>query len=132
MIVIRTWEDMARALDSPLEPKLMHCLQGHLDRLSEWQEDYDLGDLVVIVIVQAGDALEQAESAICRPLVRDSHFTLLPELIEPHGAWLEATFILSDDGFGLVLLAEQGPAAAPQLMAAFSNAAATLDIPGIR
>ena len=29
MIVIRTWEDMARALDSPLEPALRHCLQGH-------------------------------------------------------------------------------------------------------
>ena len=132
MIVIRTWEDMARALDSPLEPTLMHCVQGHRDRLSEWQEDYDLGDLAVFVIVHAGDKPEQAESVFGRPLVRDSHFTLLPELIERHEAWLEATFILSDDGFGLVLLAEQGPAAAPQLMAAFSNAAATLDIPAIR
>lgn len=127
MTVVRTWKEMARALDSPLNPTLMRCLQGHRDRLSEWQEDCDLGDLAVFVIVQAGDTPEQAESAIGRPLVRDSHFTLLPELIERHGAWLEATFLLSDDGFGLVLLAEQGPAADQRLMQAFRNAAAYND-----
>ena len=127
MILIRTWEDLARALDSPLEPTLMHCLQGHHDRLSEWQEDYDLGDLAVFVIVQHGDTLEQAESAFGRPLVNEGHFAFLPELIERHGDWLEASFILSDAGEGLVLLGEQGRAADLRLMQAFRNAFADSD-----
>ena len=126
MIVIRTAEEMARALDSPLDPELKHCLQAHWDRLSEWQ-DYELNELAVFLIVQSGDTLEQAEAIFGQALVQNGSFSLLPELIDRHGGWIEATFILSDDGFGLVLLVEQGPAADPRLMAAFSNAAATLD-----
>ena len=105
MIVIRTAEGMARALDSPLDPELKHCLQAHWDRLAEWQ-DYELSELAIFVVVQAGDTLEQAEAAFGQPLVQDNSFSLLPELIERHGGWFEATFILSDDGFGLVLLVE--------------------------
>ena len=126
MIVIRTAEEMARALDSPIDPELKHCLQAHWDRLSEWQ-DYELSELAVFLIVQAGDTLEQAEVIIGQTLVQEGCFTIPPELVARRGGWFEATFILSDDGFGLVLLAEQGPAADPRLMAAFSNAAATLD-----
>ena len=132
MIVIRTWEDMARALDSPLEPSLLCCLQGHRDRLSEWQGDYELSALATFVILAVGDALDQAEAAFGRPLVSDGHFTLLPELIEEHGSWLSATTILSDFGDAAVLLAEQGPGADPRLMRAFSNAAATLGKLAIR
>lgn len=127
MLVIGTWENVARALDAPLKPSLKRCLQAHRDRLSEWQGDYELSALAVFVIVPVGDTLEQVESAFGRPLVSDSHFILQPELIERHGVWLEATFILSDDGYGLVLLAEQGPAADPQLMQAFGNALADND-----
>ena len=126
MISIHTWEDVARALDSPLDATLKCCLQGHLDRLSEWK-GYELADLAVFVIVAACDGLEEAESAAGRPLVSDGRFAFLPELIDRHGAWLEATFILSDDGFGLVLLAEEGPSADPRLMQAFGNAFAHND-----
>ena len=105
MIVIRTAEEMARALDSPLDTELKPCLQDHWDRLSEWQ-DYELSELAVFLIVQAGDTLEQAEAIIGQTLVQDGSFSLLPELVARRGGWIEATFILSDDGFGLVLLIE--------------------------
>ena len=123
MIVIRTAEEMARALDSPLDPALLHRLETHRDRLSGWV-DYELSELAVFLIVQEGDSVEQAEATFGQKLVRDETFTLLPELVERHGGWIEATFILSDDGFGLVLLAEKGPGADPELMQAFGNAAA--------
>lgn len=105
MIVIRTAEEMARALDSPLDPELKHCLQAQWDRLAEWR-DYELSELAVILIVQAGDTLDQAEAIIGQTLVQDEAFFLLPELVARRGGWFAATFILSDDGFGLVLLVE--------------------------
>ena len=105
MIVIRTAEGMARALDSPLDPELKHWLQDHWDRLAEWR-DYELSELAVFLIVQAGDSLELAEAIIGQTLVQDEAFVLPPELVARRGGWIEVTFILSDDGFGLVLLVE--------------------------
>jgi len=59
MIVIRTAEDMARALDSPPDAELHALLQAHEARLAEW----DLQDLAVFVIVQPGDTLTAVEVA---------------------------------------------------------------------
>ena len=126
MIVIRTAEEMARALHSALDPALLRRLQTHRDRLSEWS-DYELGELAVFVIVQEGDTVEQAEAAYGQTLVRDETFTLLPELIERHGGIMEATFILSQDGFGLKLLVQVGPMADARLIAACRNASAQID-----
>ena len=63
MNIIRTWEDMGRALDSPLDPSLMRCLQGHRDRLSEFGE-YQLNELASFLVVPLGATLEQAEAAL--------------------------------------------------------------------
>ncbi len=126
MIVIRTAEEMARALDSPLDPKLKQRLKGHWDRLSEY-EDYELSELAVLVIVQPGDTLEQAEAAFGQPLVRNSRFCYLPELAEQHGSWIECTFILSDDGFGLILLVQVDPNTDSRILAACNNAIAEID-----
>ena len=120
MIVIRTAEAFAHALDSPLDPELKHCLQDHWDRLAEWQ-DYELSELAIFVVVQAGDTLEQAQAIIGQTLVQDGSFSLLPELIDRRGGWFEATFILSDDGFGLVLLVEIADSTAPDLLAACNH-----------
>lgn len=121
MIVIRTAEEMARALSSPLEPELKHRLQTHFDQLAEWT-DFGLGELVVFVIVEEGDTLEHAEAAYGQTLVQDCAFANLPELVENHGGWIEATIILSDDGFGLVLMVQVGPMADSRLIAASRNA----------
>ena len=126
MIVIRTAEEMARALDSPLNPTLKQRLQSHWERLSEW-EDYELSELAVFLIAQKGDTLENAEAAFGEPLIRDSKFCFLPEVVEQHGGWYEVTFILSDDGFGLVLLAQVDPNTDGRLLAACTNAIADID-----
>ena len=131
MIVIRTAEAMARALDSPFEPTLKQRLQTHSDRLSKW-EDYEFSELAVFLILQPGDTLEQAETAFKQPLVRDRKFCFLPELAEQQGGWIEVTFILSDDGFGLILLVPVDPATDRRLIAACNNAIADTDIPTSR
>ena len=126
MIVIRTADEMARALDTPIDPRLRQCLHGHCDRLSEW-EGYELSELAVFLIAQRGDTLEQVEAAFGQPLVRARKFCFLPELVEQHGGWFEVTFILSDDGFGLILLVQVDPDVDNELIAACHNAVANID-----
>ena len=126
MIVIRTAEEMARALDAPLDATLKNRLQVHWQRLSEW-EDFELRELAVFLIVQACDTLEQAQAAFGWPLVRDSKFCFLPELAEQQGGWIEVTFILSDDGFGLIMLVQGDPDADNELIAACNNAIAAIN-----
>lgn len=116
MIVIRTAEDMARALDSPLDPDLMQCLQAQRDRLSEWS-DYDPSDLAMFVIVQPGDRLTDIDTACGWKLVEDGIFTQPVELFAQHGGWFEVTWILSDDGFGLVLCVSTAAISVPELLA---------------
>lgn len=118
MIVIRTAEDMARSLDSPLDPELLKLLQGHADRLTEW----DLQDLASFIIVQPGDNLGTVETAFGERLVEGGRFAIEPELISRSRDWLELVFILSDDGFGLVLLANLGKNTDPLLVAACRHA----------
>src|SRR5262249_28292192 len=118
MIVIRTAEDMARALDSPLDPDLHTSLQGHSERLADW----DLPELAIFIIAQPGDTLEDLELDFGDRLVEDAMFTKAPELVCEHRDWIELIFILSDDGFGLVLLAHLGSDTDPLLTAACRHA----------
>lgn len=107
MIIIRTAEEMTRALKAQLDPELNQVLNAHWERLTEY-DDLSLEDIACFLIVQEGETLGQVEAAYGQPLLANGDFVWLPELIEQHGRWLEVTFILSDDGFGLVLLLEVG------------------------
>lgn len=117
MIVIRTAEDLARALDSPLDLELHTVLQGHAERLAEWQ-DYPLEDLALFVVAQPGDTVEELELSAEGPLVTDAEFAFGPEFICRHGNWIEAVFVFSDDGYGLVLLVPIAKDTDPDLLAA--------------
>lgn len=106
MIVIRTAEDMARALDSPIHPKLRQLLAGHWERLSQY-EGYDLSELAEFAIIEPRDTLQDLSRIVEIELGEGGvapAFSLGPEAVEQHEAWTEIVFIYSDDGFGLVLL----------------------------
>lgn len=108
MIVIRTAEDLARALDSPLPPAVRQRLQQHQQRLAEY-EGYELGELAHFVITQPTDTLDDLNAASpAGPIAGTAGFHLEPECIDRPPGWCELTFILSDDGFGLVVFIEQG------------------------
>lgn len=120
MHIIRTAEDMARALDSPLPSIPKDHLRQHAERLAAY-EDFTLDELAVFAVVQPGDALCDIEDQLALRLVANDDFAITPEVIRQHGEWVEAVFILSDDGFGLVLLIELGEATDRNLATACGN-----------
>lgn len=104
MILIRTAKAMARALDSPLPSAVRQRLQLHQERLAQY-DGYGLGELAHFVITQRTDTLKELNAASPAALFAETAgFILEPECIEKLPGWFELTFILSDDGFGLVLL----------------------------
>lgn len=99
MLVIRTAEELARAIEAAPDTKLRDLLTAHAERLAEYSE-YDLSELAEFVIVQQGDTLEAIEEACQLRLMADGQFLSPVELIAEHTHWIEVTWILSDDGFG--------------------------------
>ena len=84
MNTIETWETLDRAI------AVAAVLAEHRARLEEYRDTYDLEDLARFVILEPGEAIE--------PLVP-------PEYVTEHKGFRESTFVYSDDGFGLVVIA---------------------------
>jgi len=89
---------MAAFLAQPLDPTLRRILTDRVEQLAEY-DGYDLGELAHFLLVQPGDTLEAIEAALGFSLT-----TYDPETVTEHGGWVEAIFVVSDDGFGWVLL----------------------------
>lgn len=121
MLYIRTAEAMARALDTPLEPELHAILNEHRDLLTAY-DGFRFDELAEILIVERGDTLAEAEETYGRRLVKNDAFAMMAELALRHSLWIEVVFILSDDGFGLVLLVETGESADPSILSACNQA----------
>lgn len=94
------------------DPELQAILEPYTAAMAEFGE----GLPVQILIVEAGDTLAQVEQACGQRLVADSRFTLPVEAVTEHARWIEALWITSDDGAGLVLLIDKG--GDPSLLAA--------------
>lgn len=112
MISITSSADMARALSSPLDADLSRLLALRRDQLLE-HDGYDLGELAHFILAERGDTIAAIEGVVGVPLATnlvdgrtygDPGFTANFEFVECHGAWFEAVTIVSDDGFGIVLL----------------------------
>lgn len=107
MLIIDSSEAMARALDQPIDQDLKRLLALRRDQLlNDTGGGCDLRELALFVVVEPGDSLPAIEEAAGYPVVTDGGF----EWVERHERWFEAVTILSDDGFGTVLLVpdEQG------------------------
>ena len=100
MLIIRNAADLARALDSPIDPQLKHLLALRRDQLlTDTGGDHELGDLVQFVAVEPNDTIAAVETATGFPLFTEPAF----EWVQDHGGWFEGIVILSDDGFGIAL-----------------------------
>jgi len=97
MLIIRTWEDLDQGLASPLDASLYQILSDHRDRLQDFSH-YDLRELCCFVIVEPGDQMEAVEAIRGFPIGTEPEYRLA------HQGWTEIVFIVSDDGFGWVLL----------------------------
>ena len=103
MQIIRTAEAFARLLATHPNTELRALLQAQADRLAEYA-DYDMEELAMFAILQSGDDLNRIDAALGWSLLdSEGSFSHPVELINRHSGWYEAPFILSDDGFGLVL-----------------------------
>ncbi|QNE05995.1 hypothetical protein [Croceicoccus marinus] len=121
MHYIRTAEAMARVLNSQLEPQLYTILTEHKERLAAYY-DFPFEGLAEFLIVERVDTLAETENTYGRRLVENDTFVMPVELAFRHTNWIEVIFILSDDGFGLVLLVETGEGADPLLLSACQHA----------
>lgn len=131
MIVIRTAEDMARALASALDPPLENRLRTYQTIFAEYP-DYAFEELGLFLIVQAGDRLGDLEQASGTDVILPCDGCFQPEAIQRYGKWFEVTFILSDDGYGVLLFIPNQPDIAPELLAACkASLAGTTASPGL-
>lgn len=122
MQIISTAAEMAACLISASDPEIRSLLQEHAERLAEY-EGFALSELATFAIIASGDQVEALEHILNSPLLTDSgSFALTLELIARHTGWYEATFILSDDGFALVLFIAIECGIDPKLLAACEDA----------
>jgi hypothetical protein len=95
MLIISTHGELANVANTHADATLRHLLSVQVERLA----DYDLSEIATLIVVQPHDDLNALDTALGRPLT-----SLLPaELVERQARWLQCVFIISDDGFGLVL-----------------------------
>lgn len=90
---------------------LQHLLRRRIKSLEDYCNDFDLDDLFNVIVIEAGDTAEALEEAIPHSVLTDwadrdwfdPGFTPPWEVCEIHPRWFEITFILCDDGFGVVV-----------------------------
>lgn len=109
MLTITNSVEMANVLSTMTDATLKRILTNRVEQLAQY-DGYDLGELAHFLIIQPGDTLDTIEGAL-----GFSPANRLSEVITNHGGWFEAVFVLSDDGFGWVLLVPDDPAAPPDI-----------------
>ncbi|WP_288806026.1 hypothetical protein [uncultured Novosphingobium sp.] len=122
MIMIRTYAALSDA-SAVLEGNEVHALlEAHRERLADYA-DYDLTELCAFAIVWPGDTLNTIEEELGRSLTDDDGtFIQAPEIVQKHTDWFEVAFILSDDGFGLIVFVPIDSDTDARLMAATETA----------
>lgn len=114
MINITDSAAFARAMDSPIDPELRRLLLLRRDQLlTDTGGDYELGNLVQLIVIEPQNAVAEIEVAANYPLITDPAF----EWVLDHGGWLEGVTILSDDGYGIVLFVPVDEAIDPAVLA---------------
>ena len=99
MILIRTAEALARLVATTDDATLRNLLAVQAENLA----DFDLEEVAILLVVQPHDTLDDLDAALGWPVVSCDLFTHPAELLERHDHYTVVTFILSDDGFGVVL-----------------------------
>jgi len=122
MITIETWAD-AEGVVPLLGPDLRTALQTHLDRLAEFA-DYPLDELARFVILEPADVITELAVSGAEVLLPDGGdtFAIDPECAARHGDTIEVVWIISDDGYGVVLFVPANSRTSPGLLAACQKA----------
>ena len=113
MQAYRTAEAIRTAADTHPDLELRHLLTLRIHSLEAFDDlPDDLAYLLQVVVLQAGEGVADLEGPMgfsmghCRStgVAFDTDgFCPAWEVIEAHGHWFELTFVLSDDGAGVVV-----------------------------
>jgi hypothetical protein len=111
MHIIKTWEAVAEWLDHPAASDIAALLRLRRDQLMDCD---DLTEIGTFVIVEPGDALADIELVLGFPIIMAGSPTW--EWVMRHGSIFEAPIILSDSGWGHVLIIPDADGIDPRLL----------------
>lgn len=114
MLSLTNDESIASALQRPLCPKLIDLVRRRRAILGD---ELPFADMAHFVIVEPGDAINDIETVIRWP-VRPDIDTGVPswEWVMDHGFVFETVFVLSDDGYAVVLFVQVVKGMDPELI----------------
>jgi hypothetical protein len=91
-------------------PLVAPFISKRIEELSEYA-DHDLAELVHIFVVQPGDTLADLDAALGLA-VEDRAV----DAIDSHSGCYELTYVLADDGFGVVVYVPKSPDIDPRVL----------------
>jgi len=125
MLSLRNTASILRAIQPPQEARLRSILDQRVIQLTE-DGGGDIAEFANFLIVQAGDDDQSVKAelgfSILENLVDgarygDADFEPSWEWIMRHEGWFELVYVLSDDGFGWVVLVQNDEATDADLLA---------------
>ncbi|GAB3656355.1 hypothetical protein [Ramlibacter alkalitolerans] len=91
-------------------PAVAPFIERRLDELAEYS-DYELHELLNIVVVEVTDSLRELDDVL--GFAAEDRTA---DAIDIHPGWYELTYVLGDDGFGLVLYVPDTVGIDPRLL----------------
>lgn len=116
MKVFRDTAAIRAAVTAFDDPSLGALIANRIDELSEYGDN--LGDLVNIFVIEPGDSMPDIDSALGFSLVDRP-----VDAIDSHPVCYELTYVLGQDGFGLVVYMPKSPDIDPRLLEVAATAA---------
>lgn len=111
MEIFKTAESIESAATHHPNAELRHLLSARIESLSDLLDEFPISDLMHVMVMETGDAAQSLEATLSLPIftnglgldVSDAAFVPSWEICEAHAHWYEITFVLSSDGFGVVV-----------------------------
>ena len=113
MEIFKTSESIQSAATQHPDAELRLLLPARIESLSDLLDEFPLSDLMHVIVMETGDTAQSLEIALSLPSLNyeaghgldlsDPAFVPSWEVCEDHAQWYEITFILSSDGFGVVV-----------------------------
>lgn len=135
MYVLRDAAAVRAFLVAGIDAELTALIHARIEELAEYTEQ--IGELVTFIVVQSGDSVEQIDAALGFDILSNrfdmttfgsASFTPSWDGLAEHAGWFDLIYVLSDDGFGIVVYVPKVDAP-PELLAMCSRYAAA-DEPG--
>jgi hypothetical protein len=101
MLILKDEPAVEHACAQSTDYRLTTLLRSRVQQLlSDTDGEYELAELATFIVIEANDTSAELEAAANYPIVASPAF----EWVVDHGGWFEGSTILSDDGFGIILL----------------------------